>query len=276
MRYRRRTVQVFGLSMLDVLSGALGAFLLIMIVLMKRPDIVRLHQLEEALEKAEERSTQLAQQLEDAQAEADAMLAELEQQAEEARERLGLELQDKRVVFVVDVSGSMNEGRIDEVRAGLKMLVATMDDSYMVDVVFFPNVPASSNYGVMWGGLQTISEARKYDIYNFLSDLDPSGGTPTTEALEFVLGQYGNAGTILLFSDGEPDGLSSQWSATTNNQLSALLQFVRSRNSSPQGCVKKINAVGVGSSFRDMNSQTVARAFLERLAEENCGFYVGF
>ncbi|MGB0839747.1 MAG: hypothetical protein ACPGXL_06380, partial [Chitinophagales bacterium] len=125
-------------------------------------------------------------------------------------ERAGLKFADKNIVFVVDISGSMDEAdppsrtrRIDEVKAGLKMMIATMDDSYSVDIVVYPK-SQDDKYGYKFGSLKTVTDGTKYDLYNYINGLKPGGCTPTKEVMEYVLGNYSDAGTVTLLSDGLP------------------------------------------------------------------------
>lgn len=274
MKPRNREINIFNISMLDVISGALGAFLIIMIVLFPyykkesidyQRDIQELKQQVQAAnqktKEAELRSQELEKQLQDARQK----IQEARQRASNAEERLGFALKDKNIVFVVDISGSMaDNNKISQVTTGIKMLVATMDRSYKIDIVFFSNDFRKSDYGYLWGNLREVTEDRKYmEIYSFLSSLTASGGTPTGGVMDFVLSgsRYSNAGTIILLSDGKPEG-----------DPNTLISVITSKNNSR----KKINTIGVGKDFRDRNSSSDAVRFLQELAKRNNGFYVGF
>ena len=274
MKPRNREINIFNISMLDVISGALGAFLIIMIVLFPyykkesidyQRDIQELRKQVQAANQKTKEAELHSQEIEKQLQEARQKIQEAQQRARNAEERLGFALKDKNIVFIVDISGSMaNNNKISQVTTGIKMLVATMDRSYKIDIVFFPNDSHNSDYGYLWGNLREVTEDRKYtQIYSFLSSLEANGGTPTGGVMDFVLSgnRYSNAGTIILLSDGEPD-----------RNPNTLISVITSKNNNR----KKINTIGVGKDFRDRNSSSDAVRFLQELAKRNNGFYVGF
>ena len=70
-------------------------------------------------------------------------------------------------------------------------------------------------------------------------------------------------------SDGAPGNDQGQLSGAQIDQLAARLT---QRNSGRF----KINALGIGSQFRDQNATLDEVRFLKALADRNDGFYVGF
>ena len=124
------------------------------------------------------------------------------------------------VQLVLDASGSMvqNEGRFQEVAAGVKMLIATMDPSYRFDIVYFQSKQGDPvHYRAFRSALVSVDEQVKYEAYRFLADLagEVDGGTPTAEVMEYVLTSptYAEAGNVILLTDGLPnvaqgDGIS--------------------------------------------------------------------
>ncbi len=192
----------------------------------------------------------------------------------------GFKFSDKNVVFVVDISGSMDDDpepqKMDEVKAGLKMMIATMDDSYKVDVVIFPK-SQDEKYGYKYGQLKQVSEGTKYDIYNYLNNLRPAGCTPTKEAMEFVMksGKYPDAGTIILMSDGLPTNRVSYTDCEEIKERSGLAE-VESFITSTNGGKRVINCVGVGKDFRKQSTTDQKVVFMKNVAKQNKGFYIGF
>jgi hypothetical protein len=150
------------------------------------------------------------------------------------------------------------------------MLIAMMDETYRVDVVFFPN--ASATYGYQFGRLQSVTETLKVEVYNYLNALNADGGTPTEEVLEFVLARYDEADTIVLLSDGVPSPPSGRQRALSRTELQTIVRRTTQRNENRI----TINTIGVGEVFRQPGASSEARYFLERLAASNDGFYVGF
>lgn len=202
----------------------------------------------------------------------------ISQQAKEIaqyKQRVGFEFSDKNVVFVIDISGSMDDApepqKLDEVKAGIKMMIATMDPSYNVDIVIFPKSKAEK-YGYKYGKLRKVTEDTKYDIYQYLSSLRAYGCTPTRETMDFVLTSpnYQNAGTIILLSDGLPTKRVTDIDCDTDD-VAGVLNFIKSKNSG-----KVINTIGVGKEFRTKSSADPKVKFMKDLANQNRGFYIGF
>lgn len=188
----------------------------------------------------------------------------------------GLDIKDKNVVFVVDLSGSMDDApetdKLDQVKAGLKMMIATMDESYKVDVVTFPK-SKTEDYGYKYGKLVAVTDNTKYDIYRYLSSLKAYGCTPTRQVLNFVLDapSYKNAGTIIFLSDGYPTKRVSDLDCDDDNG-NELISSIKSKNAGS----KVINCVGVGADFRNENMSDPKVKFMSDLAAQNKGFYIGF
>ena len=218
----------------------------------------------------------------------------------------------KSVVMVVDLSGSMapdnnddREDRLSQVKAAIKMYIASMDQDYKIDIVYFPGFKenidsdvcknfvikpetdkkclsyerrddaydneslACYKYGFLEGELKPLlRENDKYYFYQKISCMKPYHDTPTKQALEFILTskRYTSAEGIILFSDGEPDVLKKK--IMTLNQFLASIKKMNSTD-------KKIFTVGIGREFRN-NTDTTAVKFLRDLAAQNNGFFLGF
>jgi Mg-chelatase subunit ChlD len=292
MRPRNRTIDIFNISMLDVLSGALGAFLLIMLVLMRfhEPRVTeentRLREeLAQTRAKAATADARIAEQaaaLREAQQRAqaaEAQSSEATARVQNLEQRLGIALKETEIVFVLDVSGSMRlnnpdkEDRMTQVVSGIKMLVAMMSSAYSIDVVYFPG--PNGPYGTLYGRLQPVTEGLKNDVYRRLQALSVGGGTPTGDAMRAVLGpQYAAARTVVLLSDGEPcRTVGDSCVALTRAEMAQLVEQLTQANNGQ----KTINAIGVGTSFRNEQASAAdAVTFLRSLAQRNGGFYIGF
>ena len=361
MQRKNREVTIFNLSMLDVMTGALGAVMIIMIVLLtqkigaeedKSP--TKLTKNADSLTKNAQELTQKAIELKkqdkDNKEEAEKLIKkanELSQKAlkltqkaieitkqklflkkweeelkkrEEAVKKKEQELKvkpqkvvegggkvgfkiPKKVVLMIDLSGSMvenpdHENRMDQVRAGLKMMIATMSNKSKVDIVFFPafaNLKKTPQcqalytppqecktmkkhiaykkedincykYGTFNGKLVSLDNDNiKYDFYKKISCLEANWNTPTIPALKYVLKNYKDAEGIILYSDGTPDALKN------GKTVDELVNEIKALNTDN----KKIYTIGVGSEFRE-NKNTPAVNFLKKLAKENNGHFVGF
>jgi len=285
MRRRSQQVSIFNLSMLDVMAGAMGVFLSLTVILLPyyKKDLVQMVQrLKQDLGAAHAQVEAARDSLQDIQAQAatarDSMqalgdaLARAETRGDslaQAIERLGFTI-SKKAVFVVDVSGSMEGEKIDEVRAGLKMLLASMDSRYEIEIVFFPDDQRGVDYRSWRGQLVPVTQRSKYEAYAFLNSLRADGGTPTGSVMEFVLSKYTDAETVVLLSDGSPCRGSD--CDLTLGEIRAIAEEITSLNNYRF----TINTIGVGEEFRKINSTDAAVLFLKRLAQENGGFFVGF
>ena len=298
MKRRDRQISIFNLSMLDVMAGAMGVFLSIAVILLpyyKKDVVAQIEQLEQQLSDAEAQIEAARDSLQNAQVQATAAedsaqalsseLAQAEARGDslaQAIDRLGFTISEK-AVFVVDVSGSMaperndyNENRIEQVKAGLKMLLATMDTSYKIDIVYFPKNTTSGTetYGYWQRRLTTMRQDVKYDAYRFIESIKPGGGTPTGSTMKFVLSEYDDAETIVLLSDGEPcmGPIENMECGLEERELNSIVDDLTGRNN---GRVR-INTIGIGHDFRNLTTISEAKEFLKELANKNGGFFVGF
>lgn len=245
--------------MLDVICGALGAFLIILIMVMdSSKDSAKLKERVKAMEASVQAM--------------DRQILKAQKMVEEMEKQLGLSFKDKKLVFVMDVSGSMgDDGKLGQVVMGIKMLVATMTPDYAADVVLFPVGP-SGGFQAMWDGLRPVTEDRKYEIYGYLSRIAAvNGGTPAVEALRHAISSYPDAGAVVFLSDGQPTGPGGT-SALARPELDAAVDELTRLN----GGRKRVNTIGVGKDFVDRQSQPDAVAFMRGLAGRNGGVYVGF
>lgn len=137
----------------------------------------------------------------------------------------GIQIESKRVVFVIDISGSMNAKmggsgpdakatRAELAREELKRVVAAMEDGTIFDIVFF-----SSGVRVWKPEMQTADGKTRGEALQFIAGVEFAGGTNTYDALEaaFALGDMGKGkkresdptgdarvDTIVFLSDGKP------------------------------------------------------------------------
>lgn len=209
----------------------------------------------------------------------DATIKQQQQQIADCQpvERTGVNIKDRNVVFVVDQSGSMDDApetdKLDQTKAGLKMLIANMDDTYKVDIVIFPK-SIDEEYGAKYGKLTAVNENVKYDIYNYIqTTFKAYGCTPTRDALKYVLSSpaYSGAGTIILLSDGAPTKRLNRMDCE-DEVPSDVEDFIKQTN----GGKRVINCIGVGAEFRNRTSTNKAVQFMKNVAKQNNGFYIGF
>lgn len=243
-------------------------------------------QLESKIQELEGQVKQLAEQKEDLEGENKQLNQDLKKAQEKIQtqsekiaqyeQKLGFEFKDKNVVFVVDVSGSMDDApepqKLDEVKAGIKMMIATMSNDYRVDVVIFPK-SKDERYGYKYGSLKKVTEDVKYDIYNYLSGIKAHGCTPTRDVMKFVLESpnYADAGTVIYLSDGLPTKRISE-TECDGDDVPGVESFIKNLN----GGKRVINCIGVGKDFRTRASADPKVQFMQNIASQNGGFYIGF
>ena len=180
---------------------------------------------------------------------------------------VGFKFKGKKIVFIIDVSGSMyKEDRIGQVKAGLKMLITSMSTDFYVDIIQFPD-GLNYNFRPLWSYLQMIGPDNKKAIYNFLLNLKPFGATPTRNALTYVLKRYNGLTDIVLLSDGAPTIEASD----RPDDIYSILEEVKRLNTTGI----QINTIGVGSDFLH-DTQNDKYVFLHHLAQEHQGFFVAF
>lgn len=288
MPRQRKSIDVFNISFLDLLSGALGAVIILFIVVPKNeePIVEKPPQKQEvcvdnskALDQCQKLVTEQQQVIKELnQKITESIRPKKEETVEKvtkAKENnsnandVGFNFKGKNVVFLIDVSGSMaTDDRIGEVKAGLKMLIASMGKDYKVDIVYYPGRNRSPYYA-MWNVLQSLHSLKvKEEVYSFLSRLTPNGTTPTRAALKYALDQYSDLTDIVLLSDGSP---TKSGRNAVPDDIDDIIQEITQKNSTKQ---VQINAIGVGA--KNFSKSSNLYKFLRKLTKSNNGFFYGF
>lgn len=218
----------------------------------------------------------------------------------------GIPIKSKKVVFVLDRSGSMMEPsewelpggedvstgakgknevpdlkpsgdrKIDIARWQLKRALAGMPDGAEFNIVFF-NQDVSDATILNPKGLVKLSKATRNQAYAFIDATTPDGGTnifdPMERALSFAGSGIGDklyksgADTIFLLTDGIPN--SGQIPEPTE-----ILVQIKELNATRK---VKINTIGVFSSVGPGSMQPDEREegtkFLQQMAEESGGVF---
>ena len=258
---KRREINAFSISFLDLLSGALGAVIILYVAIPKNPP-VSADQVDKSvvdsyvkeLKKADDELKKVKQQVLALNAQIlESQLAKKETPPA-VRENfdVGFKFKGRKVLFIIDTSYSMREeDRIGQVKAGLKMLLTALPPEYEVDIIQFP-LGQRAPFKTLWGSIKKNSAEHKLEALEFIYGLKPFGGTPTRD---------------VLLSDGAP----SLHNSNQKDDIFDILKVVRENNQSQV----QINTIGVGSDF--IYDKTSAHyQFLSLLAEETQGFFVGF
>jgi len=313
----KKELSIFGASFLDLLAGALGAVIILYVVVPKLNIPVeefekqqklteeinkmgitlaslsklipksKLEELQQQIEQIKKTKAETQKQYEKVRNELEECKSELAKIMEDysryknwmdgcgfspddpcpreagADVDVGFSFKDKRIVFLIDISGSMDTNdRIGQVKAGIKMLLNTMGRSYKVDIISYTVINSLNNIDPLWNMLEEVNEQTRKTAYSYLNSLRADGGTPTGSALRFVLDNYDSLSDIVLLTDGEP----SEEMGTDD-----ILRMVRQKNTTDI----RINTIGVGKDFVDNPTNEVV-LFLKDLASQNDGFFIGF
>lgn len=273
---KRRQIELFSLSFLDLISGALGAVIILYVAIPKnQPKVEPKEDTVKQMLKQDLASSQ--QKIDELQKELQALKASQIKPVEPLKVEspvvggadfdIGFKFQGKNIVFIIDTSYSMTEeDRMGQVRAGLKMFLTSLPSTYKIDIVQYP-LGERAPFRSMWGNIKDTTSFNKSDAFDFIYALRPSGGTPTRDALLFVIKNYDNLSDIVLLSDGQP----TYHNSNRKDDIYDILTVVREENKTKI----QINAIGVGSNFvKDKTSDQYK--FLSLLSEQNGGFFVGF
>ena len=270
---KRRQIELFSLSFLDLISGALGAVIILYVAIPKNPKSVpdikpvtpdrtkEIASLESRIEDLKIQNASLQTALAEAK-------RPVEPTAKGVDMDVGFKFKGRRIVFLIDTSYSMvQEERMGQVKAGLKMLLTALPNTYQVEIVQFPygdRAPFKS----LWGDLKETNAGNKYEAFEYIFAMKPYGGTPTRDALTHVLSNYKDITDIVLLTDGAP----SLHNSNQKDDIHDILKSVREQNNALK---VQINTIGVGADFiRDKNSDQYK--FLSLLSGYSGGFFVGF
>lgn len=273
---KRRQIELFSLSFLDLISGALGAVIILYVAIPKNlpkidpKDEIEKSSLKNEIALSQAKVEELEKKIRELEAVkvAPPVVANIPDPVVGGKNvDIGFKFKGKNIVFIIDTSYSMlQEDRMGQVKAGLKMFITSLPAEYKVDVVQYP-LGERAPFRSMWGATKDSSNANKTDIFDFIYSFRPSGGTPTRDALLFVLRNYDNLSDIVLLSDGQP----TYHNSNKKDDIYDILRVAREENPNKI----QINAIGVGSSFiKDKTSDQYK--FLSLLAEQSGGFFVGF
>lgn len=271
---KRRQIEVFSISFLDLISGALGAVIILYVAIPKnKPSDVPLADpvneiLVQNLKKSEQELARVKALLD----QTTEKLAKLEAQRPVEGPGgkdvdVGFKFKGKDILFIIDTSYSMiEEDRMGQVKAGMKMLITSLGADYRIEVIQYP-FSQRAPFKTLWGTLQDNTSINQMDIFDFIYRLRPAGGTPTRDVLLFALKNYENISDIVLLTDGAP----TLHNSNKKDDIFDILRVVREENNRRV----QISSIGVGSEFtKDKTSDRYK--FLSLLSQENGGFFVGF
>lgn len=110
------------------------------------------------------------------------------------------EIPDKKIVFVVDTSGSMQGEKMERVKAALKYAIERLRDGDRFNIVRF-----SSDVESVFPAMKKAGGEGRKEALAFIDDLEAAGGTAIDDALSTALGGIVESDTMVIFlTDGEP------------------------------------------------------------------------
>jgi Mg-chelatase subunit ChlD len=274
---KRRPIELFSISFLDILSGALGAVIILYVAIPKKQPVVDtkndalIKTLEQSLSTSDKELAALKAKLAemtDKVTKAEPTIVKPPISKAEGRDLdIGFKFKGKEILFIIDTSYSMiEEDRMGQVKAGMKMLITSMSANFKIEVVRYP-FGERAPFRSLWGVPKENTSINQMDIFDFIYTLKPFGGTPTRDVLLFALKNYEKLSDIVLLTDGAPTFHNSN----KKDDVFDILRAVREENKHKV----QINCIGVGSEMtKDKTSSRYK--FLSALADESGGFFVGF
>ena len=272
---KRRTIELISISFLDVLSGALGAVIILFVAIPKNAPMAEAPKdkiIEVVLRKELEGSRRAIEDLKhelQIEKEKYSFLSKRKEAvaASGIDADIGFKFKGKKIVFIIDTSYSMiEEDRMTQVKAGIKMLLTSLSQDFKIDIVQFP-LGERAPFRSMWGEAKKFQGMNREDTFDFIQSLRPAGGTPTRDTLLFVLKNYEEITDVVLLTDGAP----TYHNSNQKDDIFQILQVVRECNQKKV----QVNVIGVGAAFlKDKTSEQYK--FLSLLSSENNGFFVGF
>ena len=296
MRPARRAIQVFSLSALDLFASAMGAFMIITLIIFpyyyktsNAESMVdgllhshaEIRALVDDMEGEARSATEAADRMESEvpspeeiaaleeeiarlESENEERLARLDALAEEYERGipfsiLGIETDANRIVVLIDMSGSM-EVYSDLMIQTFERLLIPLNESVKLSVIGFQDIETTENLK-FWprrGQFAPMNARRKPEAIRFANSLrfQFNGGTPTFQALAAAVDMRPD--TIFLLSDGEPTDLPS-WSQ--------IVESISIKNRSRA----RIHSIALG----DYTYSIELIAFLRDLASQNGGSFLG-
>ena len=284
----KRKVNVFSMSALDLFASAMGAFIIICVILF--PDYLKTR---EALAKSAVLDSEIAEVEEEIdrykdeiqRAHVTVTLEEVREKREQSEERLeitseqvrkledkvrnsvkfvllGLDTQTKSLTMVIDLSGSMMEYR----RLMLELcnrIINALTEEHSLAIIGFrivgvePDIyvwPEARRPAAMDAAGRLAAAAYVEELSNLFD-----GGTPTYDALVAALET--DAETIILITDGIP-------SFPVGLRAREIVDVVTDANVNR----RQIHAVGIG----EFNANPVFLDFLQNLADRNEGEFASY
>lgn len=273
MRSNRREISIFSMSALDLFASALGAFILLTVIMI--PYFPNTGD-------SAERVADIKEELESEQAARAAAEEELEQTQsalEDAQKKIQELTQNRKippvdVMIAVDTTGSM-ENQVSSLKADIYVLSEILDsitDSAAIGVIDFKDRCEGSRV-IRARGLKRINKANTNELASFVRQMQArnytSCNTDSQEAIDIALnsavGEPWRAESqkkvIIIVSDNA--AYRSKWNSTFSQarafrgrggQVSSVFVRTQSTESDAAGYLKRLTEEGGGEYVLDSNS----------------------
>ena len=110
------------------------------------------------------------------------------------------EIPDKKLLFIVDTSGSMNGEKMDRVKSALTYAIKRLKEGDEFNIIRF-----STDVERMCDAARKANADNKQEALKFVADMEASGGTAIDEALTSGTTAITDPETLIVFlTDGEP------------------------------------------------------------------------
>ena len=110
------------------------------------------------------------------------------------------EIPNKKLLFVVDTSGSMYGEKMDRVKSALSYAIEKLQDGDRFNIIRF-----STDVETMFDSDRKASSATKDEALKFVAGMEAAGGTAINEALTVGTAAISDPDTLVIFlTDGEP------------------------------------------------------------------------
>ena len=198
MRKNNKELNIFNLSFLDVICGAMGAFLIVMVILLpyykkEAKDFLQtIGELQQELAETSQRLSEAEQEL---------AKARREREKQITASIFGLELKGEKIVVLLDLSGSLSPdlvitknnpciGCIETLQQTIEEIIDSLDETFQAGLIGFHSPPPSYPNPVLkfWpkeGEIESMSNSGKSEFIEearkWLQNVQ--GGTPTQSAL---------------------------------------------------------------------------------------------
>ncbi len=231
MKKRSREINIFSMSALDLFASAMGAFILITIVLFPffpnmgdssesiTEERARLEQERAKLQQERAKLEQEKSQVPPKSSPLEERVKALEQEIDDTSVLLGIKTTAKKFVIVVDMSGSIYQPGGQDYRQFITLSVRDMLSSFQSEIELVlvgfhaPNRRTQLHY---WPENRRYFQVMRSTREQVLAAIDRwmnrvDGGTPTREALLAALAL--SPEEIILLSDGAPN---EDWRSVVN------------------------------------------------------------